>query len=269
MPSYGVYIGENIEVILTENYAISYRRNREGNYLESALYKKRYGELKCIGVCKTYPASSETKYVPNVWQSAFIYNGDIQATDEEIIKCIGRVFPQIINNGNTFIISFDEYSEYVMHLNEELIMEDFFPKLPDINANNISECLKIWNVGIMEEVFEINSVSTFIGIIINTYKHMYIFEMTTDSIYCRAARFFATNKGVIFNQNFRQGLNAFMIEDNREAGLPLEYDDAFFTSDSCAWNNRSVYWSVKNYDEKCIELNGCQNDYYYWKKPIR
>lgn len=40
---------------------------------------------------------------------------------------------------------------------------------------------------------------------------MYIFELTPDSIYCRAARFVATDRGVVFNQNFRQGFEAYMI----------------------------------------------------------
>lgn len=49
---------------------------------------------------------------------------------------------------------------------------------------------------------------------------MYIFELTPDSIYCRAARFVATDRGVVFNQNFRQGFEAYMIKDNREAAMP-------------------------------------------------
>lgn len=208
-------------------------------------------------------------YVPNVWQSAFIYNENVQATDDKISESIGRLFPKIKQNKDMFVVSFDNTFKYSMNLHEEMTMADFFPVLPDIRVNNIGDCLYKWNIGIVEEIVNINDIPTFIGVIINTNKHMYIFEMVPNSIYCRAARFVATNKGVIFNQNFRQGLNAYMIEDNREAGLPLEYDEALFTSNACIWNSRSVYWSVNKYDDMFIELNGCQNDVYYWRKPKR
>ena len=140
---------------------------------------------------------------------------------------------------------------------------------PDIAEGNIGECLKCWNMGLKEEIIDLNGISTFIGIIVNTEKHMYIFEITPGSIYCRAARYKTTDKGVVFNQNFRQGVEAYMIEDNNAARQPLSINESYFSTDSCIWNDRSVYWSVKSYNDNCITLNGCQGDTYQWYKPFR
>ena len=60
-----------------------------------------------------------------------------------------------------------------------------------------------------------------------------------------------------------------MIKDNMEAHLPLSYDESLFSSDSCAWNDRSVYWSLDSYNDQEINLHGCQGDIYHWKKPNR
>jgi hypothetical protein len=60
-----------------------------------------------------------------------------------------------------------------------------------------------------------------------------------------------------------------MIKDNMKASLPLSFDESLFSSDSCVWDDRSVYWSLSSYNETEITLHGCQDDIYYWKKPKR
>ena len=102
-----------------------------------------------------------------------------------------------------------------------------------------------------------------------SYTHLDVYKRQPDSIYCRAARFAATDRGVVFNQNFRQGFEAYMIKDNREAAMPLPVDESLFSAEACVWNNRSVYWSVFDYNEDEIVLHGCQGDLYHWKKPER
>ena len=58
-----------------------------------------------------------------------------------------------------------------------------------------------------------------------------------------------------------------MIKNNNDASLPLSIDESLFFSDSCIWNDRSVYWSLASYNDTEIILNGCQGDIYHWKKP--
>ena len=97
---------------------------------------------------------------------------------------------------------------------------------------------------------------------------MNIFEMTESSIYSRAARYKTCNKGVVFNQNFRQGLNAYMLPDNRMASEDLLVNENLFNTDACEWIERSVYWSVSSIEEDEINLHGCQGDMYKWKRPV-
>jgi hypothetical protein len=185
------------------------------------------------------------------------------------MKClIGSSFPVCVGYGDV-TAKFEDGSEYFAKLVEAFDENTLNPALPSVCDENVGECLRLWNMGIKEEFIDIDGQSAFIGITVNTNKHMYIFEMTPDSIYCRAARFVATNKGVVFNQNFRQGFEAYMIKDNTEASMPLSFDESLFSSDSCAWNNRSVYWSLASYNHTEITLRGCQGDTYHWMKPKR
>ncbi|WP_321017582.1 hypothetical protein, partial [Eisenbergiella porci] len=166
-------------------------------------------------------------------------------------------------------IRFEDGTVYPAVLEEKFTDESLRPALPELCDGNIGECLRLWNMGIREEFFDYRGIPTFMGVTINTEKHMYIFELTPDSIYCRAARFVATDRGVVFNQNFRQGFEAYMIKDNREAAMPLPVDESLFSAEACVWNSRSVYWSVFDYKEEEIVLHGCQGDVYHWKKPER
>jgi hypothetical protein len=244
----------------------------------------------CVGICQSGPTETEQYKPPKFWKTAFIYNGKILAsrqiykedqeirndrppiyikeTDEEIKSYIGSSF-KIVSGGGQEVVKFDDGSSYPVIMDEAFTEKTLRPALHSACNDNIGECLKLWNMGINEEYIDIDGISTFIGITINTDRHMYIFELTPYSIYCRAARFVATNKGVVFNQNFRQGFEAYMIKDNTEARMPLLYDDALFSSYSCVWNSRSVYWSLFLYNNTEITLHGCQGDIYHWKKPER
>lgn len=275
-------------MVVTEEYIITFRRDIENDILESRLYKKRDANYHCIGICQSGPAETERHKPPKFWKTAFIYNGypaadcmilnqDAKNSDEtheyttvkdkDIGQQIGSIFVTTVKGGQV-IVKFQDGMDYPADLDESFTDESLCPEPPEIREENIGECLKLWNMGIREEIIDINNIPTFIGITINTSRHMYIFEMTPDSIYCRAARFAATNKGVVFNQNFRQGGEAYMIEDNTEARLPLPFDESLFSNASCVWNERSVYWSVASYSDNEIMLHGCQGDIYRWKKPV-
>lgn len=91
------------------------------------------------------------------------------------------------------------------------------PRAIGNQRGNVGAFDRLWNAGVREEVCTVDGSPTLIGVTVNTNRHMYIFELTRGSTYCRAARFVATNKGVVFDQNFRKGLEAYRIEDNREA----------------------------------------------------
>lgn len=264
----GVYIGKDIELVTTDKYMIIFHRKNE-DFLESRLYQYGAHTMHCIGICRTSPPCSKMQEPPKVWQSAFIYNDPVVTIDAIIRRVFSIEAPVIQYDEHGLKVSFGDGQEYTASCDETFSMQDLSPEVPSISDSNIGECLQLWNMGLVEESIEHDGIKIFIGVTINTKKHMYIFEMTPNSVYCRAARYVAINKGVVFNQNFRQGFEAYMIEDNGDARRPLEFNETFFNQDACNWKDRSVYWSVKDYNNACITLNGCQGEAYYWKKPIR
>lgn len=286
----GVYIGPDFEMVVTERYIITYRRDKKMDLLESRLYRKSNQTFLCIGICQSSPMETEQFVPPLCWKTAFISDGEAVCKykvlksickvcrdcppvyedigSEQMKQFIGIPFDLDIQP-EKFTITFPDGAQYPFILDEEFTDETLHPNPPSICEDNIGECLRLWNMGVQEEYLPVNGGSQFIGVTINTNKHMYIFELFEDSIYCRAARFVATNRGVIFNQNFRQGFEAYMIKDNMEAHLPLSYEESLFSSDSCLWNDRSVYWSLSSYNDQEIILHGCQGDIYHWKKPNR
>lgn len=269
MIAFGVYIGRDAEVLLTDRYMIVYRRDNARDFLESRLYAGKEDSFRCIGVCRTSPACTVQRKPPDLWQTAFVYSGRTEAADDEMKSIIGSSPSGLALNEGSLQIRLEDGSGYEAACEETFGMEDLSPALPEIAQDNVGECLRLWNMGLTEEFLQIGGVSAFIGITVNTAKHMYIFEMTPESVYCRAARYVTTNRGVVFNQNFRQGFEAYMIPDNREAAAPLPVDPALFAPDACAWDEKTVYWSVRSFDSGCITLNGCQGDTYEWRKPAR
>lgn len=285
----GTYVGPDFEMVITDAYGIAYCRNRREDILESRLFKRVDHRYVCIGICQSSPTQTEQHKPPRRWRTAFAFNGktvgqrqtlredpdaDPKAppaytheVDAQIAAYIGSSLR--IDGEDRIVVTFDDDAVYTAVRDEAFTDQDLSPELPQVCAHNIGECLRLWNMGVTEEIFKIDGAPTFMGVTINTGRHMYIFEMTPSSIYCRAARFVATNRGVVFNQNFRQGYEAYMIGDNREALEPLSFDESLFASDACVWNSRSVYWSLASYDEAAITLHGCQGDLYHWKKPQR
>ena len=286
----GVYIGTDFEMVVTQKYVITFRRNIPSDNLETRLFRMTDEGYFCIGICQSSPLETEQYRLPACWRTAFVYQEEILAVcsryqegqevrmdrppvylkeeDRQIKEYIGSSFPTI--SGSAKIeVQFEDGTVYPAALEEKFTEESLRPAVPKLCGGNIGECLRLWNMGIREEFFDYKGIPTFMGITINTEKHMYIFELTPDSIYCRAARFAATDRGVVFNQNFRQGLEAYMIKDNREAAMPLPVDESLFSTEACVWNSRSVYWSVFDYNEEEFVLHGCQGDVYHWKKPER
>lgn len=257
---YGVYIGEDIELVLTDKYTILFRRNKKSDYLESSLILTQTGV--CLGICRTSPCCFEMRKPPDIWRYAFNFN--ITGTNGYLSTDELKLFHvKIISSENGITVEYPDGDILVACLSGKFDMTDLSPNCVCASGNNVDKCLLEWNVGIRDIVFD----GQFIGVTINTYKHMYIFEMTTEYVYCRAARYKTCKQGVIFNQNFRQGIESYMIQDNRMAMDELSYDLNLFDINACSWNDRSVYWSISEIHKEKIMLNGCNDAVYEWNKP--
>lgn len=263
--SYGVYIGADLEVVVTEKYTMTFRRHGEEDYLESMLLLTK--DLTCLGVCHSSPCCTEMRIPPKTWAYAFKMNPieDLVCNDDNLAALLGRQTVWLDFTAEGSNAKFYDSSVYSSQLAETFTMEELAPACVAAGHDNIAHCLKSWNIGITKLIYKEKPI----GVTINTDKHMYIFEITPGSIYCRAARYLVCERGVVFNQNFRQGYEAYMIADNREARDSLTYDPDLFNATECNWIDRSVYWSVASVEQDLIVLHGCQGDTYTWKKPDR
>lgn len=212
----GVYIGENIEVVITDKYTIAYRRDKQSDFLESYLLLTE--NYTCIGICRTTPATTEMTAKPDVWRYAFSYDDYSFSSDSDMVEYIGK---RIFTHNMKGPVVFEFYDNVIYQAEKIENLNSLQAGKSKATNDNIAQCLQQWHLGAKPIIFSIDGKDTFIGVTINTLKHMYIFEMTESSIYSRAARYKTCNKGVVFNQNFRQGLNAYMLPDNRMASEDL------------------------------------------------
>jgi len=258
----GVYIGRDVEVVGTAKYTMAFRRSTNEGFLESLLLHT--DSLDCIGVCRTAPCCTEMRVRPRTWRYAFDPDRPI-SSDDDMRRLLGQRVLDLSLTRRGLEVQYPDGESLVARQDETFSMDDIHPPCFPAKAINVAHCLQTWNMGCSDIVRE----GSFIGVTINTFKHMYIFEITPASIYCRAARYATCERGVVFNQNFRQRFEAYMIEDNREAMDALECDARLFDADSCVWDDRSVYWSVSSVHDDLITLHGCQGDTYEWKRPNR
>ena len=328
---HGVYIGKDIETVLTNRYFIVYRRFPDNRQLESLLLNK---DMDCIGVCRTTPVGvhpmvsalldrsvKEIKQQENElqiifaddtvssigtppenvksallkkdishlslkgssvninymdgdnysftppeqinWEYALIGDKETASSDEMKGYLSKKLLTITAEDKDSLSVIFNDGVKYTAKAHELFSMDDLSPPRPTTKEASIGECLLKWNVGINDLYYE----NCFIGVTVNTCKHMYIFEITENSVYCRAARYVTCDKGVVFDQNFRQGFEAYMADDNRVAMENLSYDESNFNTESCIWDGKTVYWSTDEVGETEIKLNGCQGDTYVWSKP--
>lgn len=276
----GVYIGENIEIVVTDRYEIAFRRAPKNAFLESVLVKADLEDekrlRKCIGICRTEPATEPTSIKSVKWSYKFLDGGNVLYKDSEILdEAANDAFFIKNSEAGAYIFKFFDGAEYEASQHESFAEQQLNPECLPVSQSTIGECLLNWNMGLGEILHTEDGVEKFFGITINTKRHMYIFKMSPDHIYCRAARYYVCDKGIVFNQNFRQsawasesGGMAYMVCDNRIAMQDLVIDEALFDSAKCTWDGMSVYWSVFSVDDDLILLNGCEGDIYRWERPI-
>ena len=220
----GIYIGTDLELVCTEGYLIAFRRNRGANFLESRLLKRTDNMVSCIGVCQSSPAEVQQFRPPRCWRTAFIYDDKISAScqifqqgqelrydrppiyqtfpDAQIGAYLGSS-PHLSIKDGMVLAEFGDGVLYSAVLDEVLTEDSFCPtQNPTASAERIGECLHLWSMGFQEEMAEINGKPTFVGITLNTARHMYIFQITPDSLYCRAARYATRTKGWYSTKTF-------------------------------------------------------------------
>ncbi len=262
----GVYIASNMEIAVTKKYTLIFLTKDRA--LTTFLVRSLDGQ--CIHAVKTEQKQEglSVEYLLTgqggmnyVKGKGFLEYRGRQAVEliwkEESVRCF---FPLL---GEEFTAEVAEY----------LTEESLVPKSMDATAENLSECLNQWHLGVYELAKIYRNKSFFEGIILNTPKHMYIYKAREGGqIYIRAARYQCNQKGIAFNQNYRQFYEAgrpesahhVAVKDNRVSMGELEINTSCFVPDTCNLDQNTFYWSVRNYTRNLITLNGCNGELYYW-----
>lgn len=139
------------------------------------------------------------------------------------------------------------------------------------HKDNLGKCLQEWMLGVRLELKEADNLFRFGA---GTNNHSFMFHIQNGFVYCRAARIKSTNGGTLFAQNIRlynDGMyrEASMTSHNyQQAVEKLVVDSSLFNPHACVYDSVGFYWSVLRYDNTCIVLNGCNEEYFFYRQGI-
>lgn len=242
----GIWVGPNSEVVRTEKFCIIFSKCDNKTISKCYIYSNDGNTLKCDFIGEIVFSDSTIIKKKLNFSSDSIING----------KQLGTV-----TSGVMEIVVNDELKK-LTKLEEIKVVKPY--KLQLANSENVGECLRIWNVG---SDLSINEKDQTIELKIGTKKHWYIFNVTENYIYCRAARLEFNDKGALFAQNIRlwHGNNnhtAYIANKNDSVcAAELKIDNSLFKADACTFDKAGIYWSLIDFSKKQIKLNGCGMTY--------
>jgi len=152
-----------------------------------------------------------------------------------------------------------------MHLIETINIVKPYKQL-EANASNIADCLQQWQLGTRVILND-----DYWQIMIDTNNNSFIYMVSPQMSYIRAASLRHTNKGSVFLQNIRMMKNMntgeythYSAPDNYTLlkNLP-EIDASKFVPNTCTFANEGIYWSYVSSEPQRITLNGCGEEYSY------
>lgn len=271
---YGVWIGRNGEFIRTSKFELAFRKIDNENVIET-IFTRVITEQdrvikECIGICKAEIIEGSDdenglKYKYAVRDMYDIDNGEIKSNDDNLKALLkGNAYTYETMYDERVMVKFYDGLDLELELDEEInVCEEYVAE--SLGNSTISKCLVEWILG----TFENKENGKSMGFSINTKKHMYIFAVTEEFAYCRAARYATCDLGVVFSQNIRVSSitnESHILSDNKKAMNEVEIHESAFNIHACAFNVDGIYWSVKKAENSVINLGGCGGDDYYWKQ---
>ncbi len=152
-----------------------------------------------------------------------------------------------------------------LYLIENINIVGPYPQF-EANVSNIASCLQQWQLGT-----QITLDENFCQVMIDTNNNSFMYMISPQMIYIRAASLRHTNKGSVFLQNIRMMKNmntgeyTYYSVDNNYAllkNLPA-IDASKFVPNTCTFANEGIYWSFISCEPQRIILNGCGEEYIY------
>lgn len=152
-----------------------------------------------------------------------------------------------------------------LHLIENINIVNPYPQL-EANVSNIADCLQQWQLGT-----KVMQAEDLCQVMIDTNNNSFMYMVSPQMTYIRAASLRHTNKGSVFLQNIRMMKNLnrgeytrYSVDDNYALlkNLP-EIDASKFNPNSCTFAGEGIYWSFVSCEPQRITLNGCGEEYTY------
>lgn len=140
------------------------------------------------------------------------------------------------------------------------------------SALDVGRCLQEWQMGV---AYGNNDGMPCCEV--NTNRHMFVYLISPNMVYIRAAAARSNNKGTLFFQNIRMMKNnntgefTCEIYPNNLAIVQkdLEIDNSKFQPNTCTFNaDGGIYWSLISYSPDVIELNGCGDKYTFKRGSV-
>lgn len=132
-------------------------------------------------------------------------------------------------------------------------------------ASEVGRCLQEWRLGT-----DYGVIDSLPACEINTNRHMFVYMVTPNMVYIRAAAARNNDRGTLFWQNIRMMKNQntgeytmYIAPDNLSfVRSDLEMDNSKFQSNTCTFDSGGgIYWSLISYSPANILLNGCGDTY--------
>lgn len=152
-----------------------------------------------------------------------------------------------------------------LYLIENINIVNPYPQF-EANASNIASCLQQWQLGTRLMLDD-----NFCQVMIDTNNNSFMYMVSPQMIYIRAASLRHTNKGSVFLQNIRMMRNMntgeythYSADDNYAIlkNLPA-IDVSKFNPNACTFAEEGIYWSFISSEPQRIILNGCGEEYIY------
>lgn len=139
----GVYIGKNIEIVVTEKYTLIFLA-REGALMT---FLTRSSDGQCIHVVKTEQGQSHLKV-----EYLLTGQGGINyAKGKTLLKYRGQQVAELIWAEDALRCVFPLLGEeFAAEMAENLTKESLTPKNMDATAENLAGCLSQWHLGVYE-----------------------------------------------------------------------------------------------------------------------
>ncbi|GHT10213.1 hypothetical protein FACS189426_10050 [Bacteroidia bacterium] len=252
---YGVWADADCELVQTEKYTLLFERNND-KISATLRQNERVGEA-----------------IYSNFFSGFVF--DVKTKEYEKIVCEDSQKRLLIGDyihlkdGQLDVLQNDQAGK--LQLVEKITVCPAY-EMPFAEDNTIGDCLQYWQLGTVEYNLDPENLHIEIG----TNKHVYIFLVNSNMLYCRAARIRHNNHGSVFAQNIRLMINANtkettanMENNNLEiTAAEVTINDTLFKPDMCSYEDGGIYWSYISSVPNIIAVNGCGETYRFGRPTV-